>query len=206
MDDDADFLRAIAEAPDDVNIRRVYADWLEERGDPRCAYLRAICELTTQTAPRGVYAACPHPVTGSDPVADAARDLSQSEAVAVVVEDSWGYSLEAARRNIELRTSLVTLADQVTHEWEEAVCRPGALVLEEYPREAKLQVISLIRAATEMQLLPVLRLVHALPGSHPSRALPRVILQALTDANAGQLRDQLKSLRGVKVRWIQSGC
>ncbi len=34
------FLRAVLAAPDDVLPRLVYADWLEERGDPRGPYLR----------------------------------------------------------------------------------------------------------------------------------------------------------------------
>lgn len=35
MADDADFLRAIIDDPDDDGPRLIYADWLEERGDPR---------------------------------------------------------------------------------------------------------------------------------------------------------------------------
>ncbi len=40
MDDEA-FLRAIAAAPADDAPRLVYADWLDERGDPRADFLRA---------------------------------------------------------------------------------------------------------------------------------------------------------------------
>lgn len=40
MNDD-DFVRSILLAPQDAALRLVYADWLEERGDPRAAYLRA---------------------------------------------------------------------------------------------------------------------------------------------------------------------
>jgi uncharacterized protein (TIGR02996 family) len=39
--DDEAFLRAIVDAPADEAPRLVYADWLDERGDPRGAYLRA---------------------------------------------------------------------------------------------------------------------------------------------------------------------
>jgi uncharacterized protein (TIGR02996 family) len=41
MRDDEQFLRAIAESPADPAVRLVYADWLEEHGDPRGSYLRA---------------------------------------------------------------------------------------------------------------------------------------------------------------------
>ena len=41
MADDESFLRAILEAPSDDAPRLIYADWLDERGDPRGEYLRA---------------------------------------------------------------------------------------------------------------------------------------------------------------------
>jgi uncharacterized protein (TIGR02996 family) len=40
MTDDASFLQAIQNDPDDDTNRLVYADWLEERGDFRAEYLR----------------------------------------------------------------------------------------------------------------------------------------------------------------------
>lgn len=40
MTDDSDFIRAILARPDDGTLRHVYADWLEERGDPRGEFLR----------------------------------------------------------------------------------------------------------------------------------------------------------------------
>src|SRR5688572_23204038 len=39
--DDEAFIRAIVDAPGDDAPRLVYADWLDERGDPRGAHLRA---------------------------------------------------------------------------------------------------------------------------------------------------------------------
>jgi uncharacterized protein (TIGR02996 family) len=49
MNDEQDLLRAILADPGDHATRRVYADWLEERGDPvslhRAEYLRTECEL-----------------------------------------------------------------------------------------------------------------------------------------------------------------
>jgi uncharacterized protein (TIGR02996 family) len=40
MSDERAFLTAILEQPDDDARKLVYADWLEERGDPRAEYLR----------------------------------------------------------------------------------------------------------------------------------------------------------------------
>src|SRR5262245_29377146 len=40
MADDTRFLQAILAAPDDDDLRLVYADWLEDRGDVRGEYLR----------------------------------------------------------------------------------------------------------------------------------------------------------------------
>jgi uncharacterized protein (TIGR02996 family) len=48
MRDEKGFVFAIATAPTDDMHRLVYADWLEERGDPRAAYLR----LATRAAGR----------------------------------------------------------------------------------------------------------------------------------------------------------
>ena len=45
MTDEAAFLEAIHQSPKDETLRLVYADWLEERGDPRAAYLRIETEL-----------------------------------------------------------------------------------------------------------------------------------------------------------------
>lgn len=54
MSDDAAFIAAIRAAPGDDAARLVYADWLEERGDPRADYLRAEVALATSemTDPR----------------------------------------------------------------------------------------------------------------------------------------------------------
>jgi uncharacterized protein (TIGR02996 family) len=39
-DVEKEFLDAITRNPEDEEARAVYADWLEERGDPRGEYLR----------------------------------------------------------------------------------------------------------------------------------------------------------------------
>jgi uncharacterized protein (TIGR02996 family) len=45
MNDNDAFLRAIREDPNDPARRLVYADWLEEQGDPKGEYLRLGCRL-----------------------------------------------------------------------------------------------------------------------------------------------------------------
>src|SRR5437764_6172383 len=45
MPDDDAFLRAILAHPDDDLPRLVYADWLDERGDPKGEFIRLQCEL-----------------------------------------------------------------------------------------------------------------------------------------------------------------
>jgi uncharacterized protein (TIGR02996 family) len=40
MSDNAAFLKAILDNPDDDQLRLIYADWLEERGDPRGEFIR----------------------------------------------------------------------------------------------------------------------------------------------------------------------
>jgi uncharacterized protein (TIGR02996 family) len=49
MDEKA-FLRAIRAAPGDLAIRQVYADWLEDRGDPRAAWVRLEARLRAELA------------------------------------------------------------------------------------------------------------------------------------------------------------
>ncbi len=45
MDEEHRFLSAILGSPTDQALRLVYADWLEERGDPRGEFLRIQCQL-----------------------------------------------------------------------------------------------------------------------------------------------------------------
>jgi len=40
MSQDAAFVQAIVAQPEDQALRLIYADWLDDRGDPRAAYLR----------------------------------------------------------------------------------------------------------------------------------------------------------------------
>ncbi|QEL14312.1 TIGR02996 domain-containing protein [Limnoglobus roseus] len=45
MTDDDAFVAAVKESPDDAVLRLVYADWLEERDDPRGRFLRLELEM-----------------------------------------------------------------------------------------------------------------------------------------------------------------
>src|SRR5262245_19188696 len=45
MSPDHAFVRSICETPDDDTPRLVYADWLEEQGDPRGEFIRVECRL-----------------------------------------------------------------------------------------------------------------------------------------------------------------
>jgi uncharacterized protein (TIGR02996 family) len=43
MSEEAGFIRAVVANPGDYTLRLAYADWLEERSDPRAEYLRLLC-------------------------------------------------------------------------------------------------------------------------------------------------------------------
>jgi uncharacterized protein (TIGR02996 family) len=45
MNEERGFLKAVLERPDDDARKLVYADWLEERGDPRAEYLRLMMQV-----------------------------------------------------------------------------------------------------------------------------------------------------------------
>jgi uncharacterized protein (TIGR02996 family) len=46
MNDEDAFQKAMLDSPDDLDLRLVFADWLEERGDPRAELIRLTHELT----------------------------------------------------------------------------------------------------------------------------------------------------------------
>jgi uncharacterized protein (TIGR02996 family) len=57
MNEDHPFLSAILANPNDRTVRLVYADWLEERGDPRGEFLRIQCQLEGLPADQEDYRA-----------------------------------------------------------------------------------------------------------------------------------------------------
>ncbi len=48
MSEEQAFLRAILERPDDDAPKLIYADWLEERGDPRGEFLRGVVNFRSE--------------------------------------------------------------------------------------------------------------------------------------------------------------
>src|SRR4051812_6366435 len=57
MPDDDAFLRAIIDNPDDDLPRLVYADWLDEHGDPdRAEFIRLQCTLSCPSTKRDEFA------------------------------------------------------------------------------------------------------------------------------------------------------
>ena len=50
MNEEHSFLKAILERPDDDATKLVYADWLEEQGDPRAEYLRLMVKVRRERA------------------------------------------------------------------------------------------------------------------------------------------------------------
>lgn len=53
-DEEAALISTIREHPGDPTPRLVYADWLDERGDPRAEYLRLVVELAVESTHRKV--------------------------------------------------------------------------------------------------------------------------------------------------------
>jgi uncharacterized protein (TIGR02996 family) len=49
MTDEAAFLKTMLDRPNDLTLRQVFADWLEERGDPRGELVRLLHTLTQST-------------------------------------------------------------------------------------------------------------------------------------------------------------
>jgi uncharacterized protein (TIGR02996 family) len=56
MSNEEAFLAVIRETPDDDASRLIYADWLEERSDPRAEFLRGECLLAGVSPEHGQYA------------------------------------------------------------------------------------------------------------------------------------------------------
>jgi uncharacterized protein (TIGR02996 family) len=66
------FLQAIIENPDDDAPRLIFADWLDERGDPRAPFIRIQCRLARlPQGDRQVYELWPEEMRLSKPALDA---------------------------------------------------------------------------------------------------------------------------------------
>ena len=46
MIDEASFVEEIRRSPDDITPRLIYADFLEDNGDPRGEFIRIQCQLS----------------------------------------------------------------------------------------------------------------------------------------------------------------
>ncbi len=113
MADDQKFIDAILYEPENVSLRSVYADWLEERGDPRADFLRL--HLDNPKSPKlrtlakridpiwlGLMNAC----------------LRPGAVVAIIGGDLEG--MEATIREVDLRRGIARV-------WPHIFCRPYAL-------------------------------------------------------------------------------
>src|SRR5436190_2525391 len=107
MDHAAAFLRAIREAPDDDTPRLVFADWLEERGDPRGEFIRAQCRLAQMPDD--------HPARPG--LEDHAQDLLARHG------DEWAAPLQGVAEDWEFRRGFV-----------ERVTLPGQALLDHAER------------------------------------------------------------------------
>jgi uncharacterized protein (TIGR02996 family) len=91
MPDDPAFLRMIAAAPADDAPRLVYADWLEDRGDPRGTFIRVQCAL----------AALPADDPRRPDLEDTERRLSAAHAA------GWTADFDGDMRSAEFRRGFV---------------------------------------------------------------------------------------------------
>ena len=83
-DDDIAFQRAILANPADTTLKLVYADWLQDRGDPRAEYVRLQVQLHTQVNTAAAVEAAP-------------QDLAAYQAVFGAVASNCGSCHEAYR-------------------------------------------------------------------------------------------------------------
>jgi uncharacterized protein (TIGR02996 family) len=98
--DEADFLRALAQEPRDETVRAIYADWLDERGDPRGEYLR----LERQVAL----------IAESDPQSQALEGRLRT--LLVEIDPHW-LGKVALRFDLFLVTDVAGLVNRVLPRW-----------------------------------------------------------------------------------------
>jgi uncharacterized protein (TIGR02996 family) len=94
--DQAAFLEAIAARPDDDSPRLIFADWLEERGDPRGTFVRLQCTLER--------------LPSDDPRRPALED--EADRLLAAHQDEWAALLQGVTHGWRFRRGLV--------EWVEA--------------------------------------------------------------------------------------
>jgi uncharacterized protein (TIGR02996 family) len=105
-------LQALAEDPHDDLARSVYADWLEERGDPRAEFLRL--QIALKSLPLGS--------PGNQPAQDRLRDLRRGcpdEWLRVVEPLALLGELSPRARNILNGVKVPTLGELHCYTWFE---------------------------------------------------------------------------------------
>lgn len=131
MSDEAAFLSALRERPDDETARLVYTDWLDDRSDPRAEYLRVeaawVALQPSDEQYRPLYRRVSQLAAGLDPewFATASRIASRMRGKRERLETLWephpeDRTTEPAREwlaakqeiNNALRTSAPALADR----------------------------------------------------------------------------------------------
>ena len=108
MPEEAAFLDALRDTPDDDTTRLVYADWLDERGDARATYLRQLAAVATADD----FAPCLAPLVaaGAELDADWRRAVSaRFELVFHGAAQSWEHYI-LHTLEIVFRTNRVELA------------------------------------------------------------------------------------------------
>jgi uncharacterized protein (TIGR02996 family) len=170
--------RAISDAPDDDAPRLVYADWLEEHGDPdRAEFIRVQCRL----AEREQFADVPF----GDPDAECARLLCQAN------EGRWIAELPAIHAVAYSFYQAFRGFPRVQFRNPDGLVRHGERVLSATPLEAVMfyrlpprPVARFIRTAWPERVCR-LTVYHLAPGAEPGLA------DWLTSPRAGRMR-QLK--------------
>src|SRR4051812_36983144 len=106
MSEELSLLRAILERPDDDARKLVYADYLEDQGDPRAEYLRLMVQVRRDRI-----------VTPEQRHRDLSARLAHLSARAA---EAWGAGVGSSAENVErerqaqeLEKSLRELADQI---------------------------------------------------------------------------------------------
>ncbi len=79
MNDHATFLRAILAEPDKDLPRLIYADWLDERGDPRGQFIRVQCDIAILEQRLAVVQEGDRPISDGLPLFKRMQDLRHRE-------------------------------------------------------------------------------------------------------------------------------
>lgn len=137
-DTETAFLAAIRANPADDTTRLVYADWLDERDDPRAEYVRLICE--------------------------ARRVLARLAAVRTSVSTGWATAVQPWCRVVMVKPyptrmiSTIKLIREITHlglaDAKRLAETPGAVIRPNLSLDAALAVASVFAEDAEVAIEP----------------------------------------------------